>query len=302
MTPRTTLVATFALVGLTLLPARAYAQGGTDLYLVELPARGKAPSAPVVNLTARAGYDNQPSFTPDGHAVLYTVIDEAGQADIWRYDLDLRRASALTRTAPESEYSAEVMPGGRRISVVRVEADSTQRLWSFDLEGGDPRLVLEQVRPVGYYAWGTADRLALFVLGDPATLQLAGTSGGIAEVITDSIGRSIRKVPGRAAASYPRAAGENRWMLHELDFETGETRELGPAPAGSQDHAWLPDGRIVMGSGSSLVAWRPGDAGGWSTLVELADYEIENITRLAVSPDGRRVVVVADDGALRIRK
>ena len=32
--------------------------------------------------------------------------------------------------------------GGTRFSVIRVERDSTQRLWSFALDGSDPQLML----------------------------------------------------------------------------------------------------------------------------------------------------------------
>ena len=82
---------------------------------------------PAVNVTNRPGYDNQPSFTPDGRAILYTSQRD-GQTDIFRYDLRTRETTQLTRT-PESEYSPSVGPDGRSMTVVRVELDSTQRLW-----------------------------------------------------------------------------------------------------------------------------------------------------------------------------
>ena len=93
---------------------------GTDIYLVGLTARDRRPQivgAPQ-NLTKRSGYDNQPGFTRDGSAVLYTSIREDGQADIFRHDLASGTSTQVTRT-PESEYSATVMPDGEAISVVR---------------------------------------------------------------------------------------------------------------------------------------------------------------------------------------
>src|SRR5205085_5230181 len=115
------------------------------------------------------GYGNQPSFLPDSRAILYTSRREDGQSDIYRYDIGSAATTGVT-TTPESEYSATVMPGGRRFSVIRVEKDSTQRLWSFALDGSDPRIVVESLKPVGYHAWLDATTLAMFVLGSPNAL------------------------------------------------------------------------------------------------------------------------------------
>src|SRR6185503_5120037 len=106
----------------------------TDIYLASLSTRqGRLVVGAPVNVTRRPGYDNQPTFTRDGQALLYTVIASDGQADIYRYDLRTKTSRRVTST-PESEYSPTVYSDGTRFSVVRVEADSTQRLWSFQLD------------------------------------------------------------------------------------------------------------------------------------------------------------------------
>src|SRR5204863_1020224 len=74
----------------------------------------------------------------------------------------------------------------------------TQRLWQFTADGANPRVVLENVKPVGYHAWADNQALALFVLGQPATLQLADTRTGIATVLASDIGRSIQRIPAAA--------------------------------------------------------------------------------------------------------
>src|SRR6185436_18216554 len=72
-------------------------------------------------ITDVAGYNNQPSFMPDGRTVLYTSFRN-NQTDIYRYDLSTGRTTQVTDT-PESEYSPALMPDKKNISVVRVEAD-----------------------------------------------------------------------------------------------------------------------------------------------------------------------------------
>ncbi|MEE9533170.1 MAG: hypothetical protein V3W06_02030, partial [Acidimicrobiia bacterium] len=141
----------------------AGAQQGTDIYVGSLSlSGGRLAVTGLKNATNRDGYDNQPSFGPSGTFFFYTSARSGGQTDIFRYDIGSGTSGPVTRT-PESEYSPTIMPGGTSFSVIRVEADSAQRLWSFGMDGRNPTLLLEDVMPVGYHAWGDSRTLALFV-------------------------------------------------------------------------------------------------------------------------------------------
>jgi Tol biopolymer transport system component len=174
----------------------------TDIFLAEMSTTGSNGHSTITigkitNITNRAGYDNQPVFTPDGNFVLYTSIRADNQADIYRYSMR-EQLSARVTTTPESEYSPSVTPDGKFLSVVRVERDSTQRLWKFDLRGTSPSVVLEHIKPVGYYTWIDNTRLLLFVLGkgkEAASLMIADTRNGSAQRVATGIGRSLHKVP-----------------------------------------------------------------------------------------------------------
>src|SRR5690606_20213366 len=102
---------------------------GTDVYVVPL-LEGASGAGEPRNLTRRAGYDNQPAFRTNGALVLNTSIREDQQADIWRVARPGAEPERLTST-PESEYSPTIVPGTGALAADRVEADSTQRLWSF---------------------------------------------------------------------------------------------------------------------------------------------------------------------------
>src|SRR5512136_2033348 len=96
---------------------------GTDVFLVKLTqVGGRLAVGDPANLTSRPGYDNQPAFTPDGAAVLYSTIGADGHADVCRIVLATHQRRCW-ETTPESEYSPAVAPQGG-ISVVRVERDS----------------------------------------------------------------------------------------------------------------------------------------------------------------------------------
>ncbi|HEU4563277.1 MAG TPA: hypothetical protein VFS05_01465 [Gemmatimonadaceae bacterium] len=287
--------------GAALLLARAAgaqsAPPGTDIFLAPLTMRdGALTVGTPANITARPGYDNQPSFTPDGAAILYTSVREDAQADIYRYDLRTGATTRLTRT-PESEYSPAVMPDGRSISVVRVEADSTQRLWRFSLKGDRPKLVLERVKPVGYYVWGDARTLLLFVLGTPATLVRADARTGAVSPVIENPGRSLQRIPGESAVSFvrKRAHGEN-WVMR-YDLPTGSFLPLVRALPESEDHAWTPRRTLLMARGNRLYAWTaPADGGDgeWREIAAFGDPAMARITRLAVSPAGDRIAIVAE--------
>jgi dipeptidyl aminopeptidase/acylaminoacyl peptidase len=251
-----------------------------------------------VNVTHRAGYDNQPAFTPDGRSVYYTSTREDGQADIYRYDLTARRITRVTAT-PESEYSPTFVPGGKRFSVVRVERDSSQRLWSFALDGSDPQLVLRTIEPVGYHAWMDPAHVALFVLGRPATLQVAELGTEHVDTLARDIGRSLSAIaPGRVSFVTRTASG---FVLDVVDTDPvshhPRVSALGEIEPGSEFVVWTPRGQAVTAQGSKVYARGSGPADNrWVELADFAPDGVTHITRLAVSPDGRWLALVADDG------
>jgi dipeptidyl aminopeptidase/acylaminoacyl peptidase len=267
----------------------------TDIYLAPLTVRGtRVELGTPVNVTRRQGYDNQPRFSRDGGTLYFTSVRGAAgsQADIWRLDLASGEAAPFTET-PESEYSPTVTPDGRALSVVRVERDSAQRLWRFPLDGGRPTLVLEHIKPVGYHAWLDAHILALFVLGDPNTLQLADTRTGRADTVARGVGRTLAQVPGKRALGLVQKRGPHDWWLASLFPATRTVTPLVKLPDGVEDFAWLPDGSAIVGQGSRLLRWRSG--GQWEEVADLGSSGVESITRIAVSPMGDRIAVVGAD-------
>ena len=281
-----------------IVPAMAAAQGApsTDIFLADLNARGaRVTVGAPVNVTQRTGYDNQPFFTPDGRGFLYTSVND-GQADIWRYDIAAGRGAPVT-TTPESEYSATPLPDGSGFSVVRVEADSTQRLWRFDWDGGHPTLILPGVRPVGYHAWGDATTVGLFILGQPATLQLADLRKGTATVVARDIGRGVQRVPGRPAISFVQKSPppDSVWSVAELDLTTRQVRPLVHTLPGVDQYAWTPTGVLLMAKGAKLYEWRPGSGADWREVADFTTQGLTSITRLAVSPRGDRLALVGAD-------
>ena len=282
-----------------LLLAVAASEGGaqasnTDVFLAPLSRRGDSLAIGAAeNVTHRAGYDNQPAFLPDGSALLYTVIGADAQADVWRYDIKSRRSTRVTAT-PESEYSPTPMPGGKRFSVVRVERDSTQRLWSFAMNGSDPQLLLPSLAPVGYHAWLSATRLLAYVLGTPSTLHAIDRNGTNDEIRARDIGRALQRIPGQGWYSFTRRDSTKALWIIAQPFEGGPLAPLVPAPDDNEYHVWTPDGVLLSATEGAIVRWnaRTGDDGEWLPVATVPG--VKNISRLAVSLDGRWLAFVAE--------
>jgi hypothetical protein len=273
-----------------------------DIFVVDVTvAKGNLAFGQPANITNRAGYDNQPSFLPDGASVLYTSQREGEQTDIYRYDFKTAQSTRLTNT-PEGEYSPTLMPGGKFFSVIRVEADKTQRLWKFPLAGGAPSLVLPGIKPVGYHLWLDERTLAIFRLGAegrPNTLQLVPTDMSFLDTIHVNIGRALHLVPRRAAFSFVHKISPDEWLVKIFDLKTHRSTTLTKTLLGSEDLTWTPDGAsLLMAQDSKLFRYTLATpAAGWQQIADFSAAGLRRITRLALSPKADRLALVAQTGA-----
>lgn len=272
----------------------------TDIWIARLTTRNGAVAigAPR-NLTNRTGYDNQPSFDARGRTIYYTrrapnaLLTNAErdvQTDIWSMAIDGTRAAPAMVTA-ESEYSAQVTPDGRAVTVIRVERDSAQHLWRMPLtRTGTAARLVGSVKPVGYYAW-VGSQVAMFVLGSPATLQLMDTVSGRRDTIARDIGRGVKRVPGRTHVTFVQKEGAT-WFIDELDPSTRTVVRLVPTLPRVDDYTWLDGQTLLAGAGTTLHTWTRG-ATGWTQVADFASVGLKDITRVTTDPSGRWLAFVA---------
>jgi hypothetical protein len=277
-------------------PAPAAAQlPATDIWLAELRVGpdGLQVGRPE-NVTRHWGYDNQPAFLPDGGGFLFVRGDSTG-TDVHRYDLASRRVIRLTHTA-ESEYSPTPLRGGRPgFDTVRVERDGTQRLWWFDADGSNPRLVLAGVDSVGYFAWLDESTVALFVVGETHTLRVVDAASARETMVARDIGRSLLRVPATGDLSFlAREPGSEPARYAFRTWRPGSLRTewLIAAVGTGQDATWVGE-TLVMADGAKLFHARPDRGPHWREVIDLAAFGVTGITRVAVSRDRRSIAWVA---------
>ena len=276
-------------------PSPTPTPAASDIFLIDVKTKrnGELRFGEPNKITDFAGYNNQPFFMPNGHNVLYTSIRNK-QADIYSYDVRSGATAQVTNT-PESEYSPTLMPDGKNISVVRVEADGTQRLWKFPLVGGQPSLILENIKPVGYHLWIDDHTLALFVLGvagKPNTLQIVDTRTGKAEGLIENPGRILRRIPNQAKFSFVHKIADQNWAIKAYDLRTRTSASLIATLPGIEDYAWLPDGKLLMAKDSKLFAVVPLTGANWAEVADFSHAGIQRITRIAVNSKGSRIAIV----------
>ncbi len=268
----------------------------TDIYFAKLNYQSaKLSIEKPINITQRIGYDNQPSFHKDGRGLFFTSIREDDQADVYQYLADEDTVIRITTTM-ESEYSPTLMPDGKQFSVVRVERDSTQRLWKFDLNGNNSELIMKTIKPVGYHCWIDSNRVALFILGEPNTLQLVDIQTEEAAILDTNIGRSLHRIPGKEAFSYVQKQNDSTWFINEYNLTTNAIKPLIQTLKGSEDLAWTPNGEILMGQQSKLFMFDPRKDSAWKEIADYSEQEVRDIKRLAVSRNGKWMAIVANDG------
>tara|TARA_B110000503_G_C7155613_1_gene417192 strand:- start:3046 stop:3339 length:294 start_codon:yes stop_codon:yes gene_type:complete len=93
--------------------------------------------------------------------------------------------------------------------------------------------------------------------------------------------------------SYTSVNEDKNQEIYVLDMETMESFFVCQLPVGIQDCTWLNDSQILIGSGSKLYIYDTFLNSDWKEVANLSEYNIKNITRLAVSPDEGRLSLVA---------
>lgn len=243
-------------------------------------------SQPVI-AACSPGYDNQPCFDSSSPGLYFTRI-ENGTANIWRWTAG--EGERPWATSPLSEYSPTLMPNDPgRLSIVRVEEDQTQRLWSYQTGAGF-ELLFESIQPIGYHAWSDS-KVALFVLGQPHQLRVTQLGQETTELVDSVIGRCLQKIPGRDAVSYT-VEEEKQHRLKSYDFETGKVQAHRLLPGNSQDYAWLDSKTILTSDGETLYIGSLNEGSAWQRVENNSGLKLYEISRLAISANGKKLAIV----------
>jgi hypothetical protein len=271
------------------------AQSGSEIYMFDVKAKkGKITLSNPKNITNHLGYDNQPSFHSDEPLLLYSSFNQEGRADLIQYNYKTKTTKNITLTK-EREYSPILTPDKQYVSCIIQRDNGAQDLGKYPLEGGSPVVLIDNLT-VGYHVWADNSHVALFILGaesTPNTLHLLQLPTKKDTILAENIGRSLHKVPNENALTYVHKLNENHWVIKKLNLNTLQSETLATTLPGREDITWTPSGSILSSDGSKLYQLK-GTV--WKEIpLKESIPALKGITRLAVSPSGKKMAVVVNE-------
>ncbi len=280
------------LVSLFMLHTTTWAQPSTEVMALDLKISADSISVSnLKNISNHSGYDNQPSFLPNGNSIFYTS-QQGDQTDVYYFDFMSGESQKIT-SSPGGEYSPTLTPDGNHFSTIILEASGRQLLWRYEKNGQNPQVLVPDLK-IGYHCWLGNNLLAAFVLGEPSTLQLCDIESGETKILAENIGRSLHKIPTSGHLSYVDKSVQP-WAIVSYDPATGNRAKITGCLAESEDMAWSSQGVLFMGKGSKLYAWHALWYPKWSLVADLETWGLRDITRLAVNQQGSRIAIVTAD-------
>ena len=275
-------------------------QGSFDLVTVDTRnflGNFKISPGTATKITDSRGYDNQPRFINNAQ-VVFSSAQDGDNHDIIMYNFETGRFTNLTRTPGKSEFSPALTDCGEYVSAVTVEEDSSQRLWLYPLNMGEPEVLYDDIMPVGYYDWHD-NIAAMVVLGDPNRLMYPYSRDDVA-TLAESIGRSINKRPRTHQVAYLSTSGRSlvdgakAYELMAFDLEERTSSSLGPALVDSEDFIWIGKNQVLMARGNDLYLRNVDKSLSWDKIATISLPGCGGISRMAINPKGNKLVLVME--------
>lgn len=289
----------FILIAFNLISLIAYAQPSTEIYVFDLILTGdKVVLSNPKNISNNEGYDNQPSFLND-NAVLFAST-RSDQTDIRLFNIEAGSINSwITDTPTGSEYSPLKIPNKDAISAIRLDLDGLQRLYQYDLKNGSSKSILKDLK-VGYHVWYNGHILVSTVLVENRMdLVVNNLRDNSNYTFHKNVGRNLSKIPNSNLVSFISKEGDS-WEIKSLNPISGEIKNIAKTYKNSEDICWLNDGSILTGNGKSLFRIMPKSDMQWDKIQSFKEDEINNISRIAVSTNSKRLAFVAEDSPAKI--
>lgn len=272
----------------------SFAQDNPEVYVMDVtPAYEGLQLLNVHNISNNKGYDNQPSFI--SNETLVFAGNNDGQTDISEYNLSSKLQKWINSETEGGEYSPQKFPSSNDIAAVRLDKDGLQRFYRYNSETGVSSELIADLQ-VAYFAFYNDDTILSTVLnGDQMDLVMIDMATKTSDTLFHNAGRSLQRIPNTKSMSYTLVNDQGNLDLYMMKMTSSESFFVCELPIGVQDFVWLNDTQILVGNGDNLYIYDTLGEIDWKQVASLADYGIKKITRLAVSPNGKKLALVGEN-------
>ena len=241
------------------------------------------------NFTSRKGYDNQPSFTPDGKNILYVGVYDEKQSDVYKYDIAKKIITQLTKTK-ESEYSPAYSPDNKSITCITVEPDSVQQIWYYNLDGTRKKCVDPRIDSIGYYTWLNKDTLLYYKLTSPHSLHKFNTISKEDHWICDDPTRAFKKINNTIFIyGIKKDSTEINYRVYHVLNKRSD--EYANHKSKSEDFIWINNIGLLKSEGAQILLYNEIHKT-WPVLFDFSSYGIKKITRFTFDPKLKFIAIV----------
>jgi hypothetical protein len=263
-----------------------------EIFVFSLNDKGEVNVSSGVNISKSPGYDNQPTFGPEGKSVLFTSDRGGNGTDIYEYIFSNQKFDRITNST-DSEYTPRAR-GKDAITFVREGKGQEMTVWSYDRTSKAETPAFGIKEPVAYYDWNNKGG-ALVWVRYASMAHFVDTSKKVNLFVVDHVQASTpHNVPGTNKFSFVHRQGNDSLWIKEFDPSTRAVRPLTRTKDSKIDYCWMKDGTIIMGSGSKLYAFNEKIDKGWRLFADLTGAGLKDITRMDVAPDGKRIAIVSN--------
>lgn len=262
----------------------------TDIWLFKIEKKDNILSyTNPLNITHRAGYDNQPTFSLDGKSILYVVIDSTKQADIYQYNIGKKMAINLTKSQV-SEYSPTVLPNGLGFSCVVVEKDSAQRVWKLNLDGQFHSIAHEGADSIGYHTWLNNDTLLYYKLTNPHSLRALNIKTNEDHWLCDHPTRAFKKIGNTSNFIYAiKDSIHTEFRIYNSALR--ESKVYTTYPTANEDFIWHPELGLIKSENTDLMRYNE-QTSKWELLFSFSNLGIKKITRFVFDSKTKQLAIV----------
>lgn len=270
-----------------------FSQSGTEIYLLDLEhSSEKFIVKNSVNITNRKGYDSQPIFSPDGKHIFYTSIGDDGKAHIMIYDVEAGLTKPFLITQ-ESEYSPTFSSDGKSLFVVRVEKDSTQRIWKSSLKKPKFKLYDRINDKIGYFCFSGSNKFVAFKLTKPHSLVECKKGKNQDFLLNETPGRCLKSDVLRKNTYFIEWHDHVPFLIR-FDNESGKKVKVVQMPDGVQDFCISNENILYFIDGNFIYSISV--SGKQAAIQKVSEWSFPGKTsRLAMHPNLQKLVVVVDE-------